>query len=59
MVESFDKACMLNENGRMKKQYIQLGPTDQEFLESLTRQGEQEIPVLVQERDAKRIKIDW
>jgi transposase len=37
----FDKTCRSDENGRMKKQHVQLSPVDREYLETLTRQGEQ------------------
>lgn len=31
----------MNENGRMKKQHVQLSPSDREYLETLISQGEQ------------------
>jgi len=40
-LEHFDKARQNDENGRMKKQHVQLSPADREYLETLTRQGEQ------------------
>ena len=40
-MKGFDKICLVDENGRMKKQHVQLSPDDREYLETLTRQGEQ------------------
>jgi len=37
---SFDNGAHLVENYRMKKQYVQLSPTDREYLESLISKGE-------------------
>jgi len=40
-LKSFDKTCRFDENGRMKKQHLQLTPVDRDYLEALIRQGEQ------------------
>ena len=40
-MKCFDKTCQVDENGRMKKQHVQLSSIDREYLETLTRQGEQ------------------
>jgi len=39
MVECFDKIRQMAENGRMKKQHIQLTQTDREYLETLISKG--------------------
>jgi putative transposase len=40
-LKGFDKTCSLYENGGMKKRHVQLSPADRDYLETLTRQGEQ------------------
>jgi putative transposase len=40
VIGPFDKTCRINENGRMKKQHIQLSQADREYLEVLISKGE-------------------
>ena len=40
-MKGFDKTSRSDENGRMKKQHVQLSPADRDYLKTLTRQGEQ------------------
>jgi putative transposase len=39
-LKEIDKVCRIEENGRMKKQHVQLTPKDREYLETLIRQGD-------------------
>jgi putative transposase len=39
-VKDFDKTCRMDENGRMKKQHVQLTAEDREYLENLISKGD-------------------
>jgi putative transposase len=39
-LKDFDKFCLLDENGRMKKQHVQLSEADRTYLEALMSKGE-------------------
>jgi len=55
-LKSFDKTCRIDENGRMKKQHVQLSQADRDYLEALISKGE--LPSKTYRRERALLELD-